>query len=300
MSSLPAVPQPSTPTYPFSPALDLFPINQWGDPNTIDDPTTPRQNWQDPAAAAAYAANPGAVMTYSYWSQSTGQQVSFQVPASQACRANIQGVYQAYVIAPTPATASFNAFPSIKPIPLDPSVLSSAQDAATLASTFQALLGETVTVVDMTPAGVTVNWSGETRRWNGLQFPGMLPNVGPLNCGKLLAQQYANGVGAPGKWTFNASNDIATWTTSVIPVGQPSPFPPTPMPQRNLLPGEMVISENILTIPYYLVGNTNNGYTPGTPSPATSEGSGFTNADRSLLTAIYNGLKAANLIPSGS
>ena len=290
----------ATPTYPFSPALNLFPTNSWGDPNTIDDPTSPRQSWQDPAAAAAYAANPTAVMTYNYWNQNTGQQVSFQVPAAQAMRANVPGVYQAYVIAPTPAMASYNAFPMIKPTPLDPGVLSSAQDAANLAATFQALIGGPVTIVDMTPSGVTITWNGETRRWNGLQFPGMLPNVGPLNCGKLLQQEYANGVGAPGKWSFSGSTDIAIWTTTVIPPGQPAPFPPTPMPQRNLLPGEQVISENVAGIPYFLVANTNNGYTPGVASAATSQGSGFTNADRALLTAIYNGLKAVNLISSGS
>lgn len=272
---------PSTPTYPFS-ALNLFPTAQQGDAGVIDDPTQPRQSWSDPAAAALPPTQP---MTYFYWNQQTGAKVSFTVPAGQAARANIAGVYGPYKPAPPiGVTETFPSQPQIPPVPItDGSIFSTFAQAQTLA----AALGGVVV-----PGGVptaTYNYGPtELRQIYAVR----LPNGKTVNVGQELMRvpADANGNSAPGKWSVDPSGDPA-WVAAV-----PTTAPITAVPQRELTATESVISQDIMGITYWLVGNTANGYSATPPA----DGGGFTSADRAMLTAVYNGLVADQLIKGAS
>ena len=277
--------KPTKPTYPFSPALNRFPTAQLGDPNPIDDPTMPRQSWSDPAAAIALASNPGAVMSYFYWDQSTGAQVNFTVPAAQAARANLAGKYDAFVpSAPVGVTAKYPAFPTMNAIALtDGSIFSLPVEAATIA---QELGG---TVVNGELATEHVDYGAvEQRRILSIQLPPLANGtvLPPVNVGRLLIQQNVNGVGAPGHWTV--VNCAPVWNPAVSPSTN---IPDTPVPQRALEPNESIISEDIAGIHYFYVANTDNGYAAGGAPSA-----GLSQAEHLMLAAIYNGLKEDGII----
>lgn len=265
--------QPSLPLYPFSPALNLFPVADASTPGAFDDPSQPRQNWADPAAASL---PPSQIMNYFYWDQNTGKQVFFTRTAAQAAVPNIDlGPYPAYAPpALVNVVASFPAFPLLKPINLtDPTIFSTPAQAAALATSLNA------TVIDITPNTEVITYpSGEDRREFGL----VLPNRTIVNAGKLLVIQYAQGVGAPGKWSLDASGN-PLWTPTVAPVVA---LPPIPTPQRALLPNETIQSVSVAGFSYFEISRTDLNSTPGTSSAPSAMDQDTNATVHQILTAL--------------
>lgn len=232
VSSVFAQSQPNQPTYPFSPALNSFPTDTTAG-GFIDDPTSPRQAWHDPSAATLPATQ---VMNYFYWDQNAGQKVAFTRTAKQAAVANLQGTYPPYTVAPTPATVTYVVNGAvIGPLAIDPKVLITPADAGALAAQLTATLGLTFNVVDITPAHGIMNYGSDNRRWLGLQNATMIV---PTDAEGLLFQENAFGTGAPGVWTADMGGN-PLWRPTLAPGITPSPVP---MPQRDLLANEKIVT----------------------------------------------------------
>lgn len=254
--------QPNLPLYPFSPNLNSFPVDDATTPGAFDDPTTPRQNWHDPAAQAALAqgVDPTTPLNYFYWDQNTGKQVFFTRSVLQASAPNIfLGPYPAYAPAPlVNVVASFPAFPLLKPINLtDPTNFATPDQASALAK----ILGGAV--VDATISTELVTYpDNEPRRILGIR----LANGSVVNVGKLLVLQNAQGVGAPGKWALD-TNGNPNWVPTVAPAIVP---PPIPTPQRALLSNEKITTVGFAGVSFFEIARTDlDSTTPPASAPSS-------------------------------
>lgn len=267
--------QPNLPLYPFSPNLNSFPVDTASTPGAFDNPALPRQNWHDEGAAALVASGQGSQpISYFYWDQNTGKQVFFTRTARQASAPNLDlSPYPAYVPAPLNGViASFPGSPQLKPVTLtDPTIFSTAEQASAVAN----VLGGTV--VDITPNTEVLTFpAAETRREFGIVVNGAIYNVG-----KLMVQQYAQGVGAPGGWSLTATGP--TW----MPIAAPStPLVPVPTPQRALLPNEQVTSVSIVGIPYFEVQRTDLNAGPGVSSAPSAIDTDTNTTVHAILSAL--------------
>lgn len=266
----PSIPQPNQATYPFSPALNLFTTDTTIGP-FIDDPTSPRQAWHDPTAAALA---PTQLISYFYWNQNTGAKVSFTRTAAQASKPNLAGTYAPYVIAPSLVTVTYVVNgATIGPLTLDPKVLIDPVDAAALAAELSAAIGVPFSVVNLTLPNGTVNQNGDTRAWLGVKSPVMLQAT---NAQALRILEYARGVGAPGQWNVDAGGN-PVWHAA-LPPG--IALDPIPTPQRDLLPNEQIVQASAGPgIYYFQVQRTD---------LAQATGSGSTSANASALDQDTN------------
>jgi len=260
--------QPNQLTYPFAPSLNLFPVDTAGTPGAFDDPTQPRQRWHDPAAAGV---PPMQELTYKVWDQNTGKEVSFLRTAEQASAPNIPGVYPAYVVTPTPATYTLDAFIGMGPYPLSPTDLILPADANRLA----AELGGTV--ADATPVGTTVTYGTEKRQWLQINVPGVLLAI---RAELLMVNRSQWGMWAP--VTIGKDlNGMPSFTQT-----KESGLPDVQVPQRDLLSNEEVVSVDVVGINYFQIQRTD--MTPPTPVGVD----GFTPADRTIIGNVDSKLNA--------
>lgn len=267
--------QPNLPLYPFSPNLNSFPVDTASTPGAFDNPTLPRQSWHDQGAAALVASGQGSQsVSYFYWDQNTGKQVFFTRTALQASAPNLDmSPYPAYTPDPLNGViASFPSTPQLKPITLtDPTIFSNPAQASAMAV---ALGG---TVVDITPNTEVLTFpSTETRREFGVVVGGAVYNVG-----KLLVQQFAQGVGAPGAWSLTATGP--TWTPLVAPS---IPLAAVPTPQRALLPNEQITSVSIVGIPYFEIQRTDLSASGGVSSAPSALETDTNTTVHAILSAL--------------
>jgi hypothetical protein len=147
--------------------------------------------------------------------------------------------YPPYTPAPTPATVGGQ--------PLSPVLLSTQEQANAMLQALLALSGFPQTAI--TDAWGTVNDAagGSSLAMNGDPesrgfYEIMLPGGISYNVGQLLAQEYAQGVGAPGNWSYSATVGPA-WTSTIPGPTLPSApvIPPAaPPPPNTVMAGGII------------------------------------------------------------
>lgn len=117
---------------------------------------------------------------------------------------NIPGAFTYGTRIVDPTTATFSPGPGLN-LPVNPSIISSLDEANTLIPLFEAVpafAGKVIAVAEMvTDTLPNISWNGETRRVYGITVEGVM---GPDNCAQILASASQWGVGAPVKVTFAA------------------------------------------------------------------------------------------------
>jgi hypothetical protein len=194
------------------------------------DPTQAPKDWVDPSKAAL---PPGDPANYMVFDPGSGTEVPLKISNAVAATANVPAIYPPYTPSPatTPATLTCGGNPSLV-LPVPAQSLSTLGQANALAAEIGPALGLQLQVTVWNQPGWTFNANGETRQ-QFMVFAGAVSG----NVGNLLAAKYANGVGAPGSWSLNASNQIV-WNAVPVPQPGPSTPPEMPFPVRALLPGE--------------------------------------------------------------
>jgi hypothetical protein len=254
LTSLPIVqPQPNQEFYGLD-VLNLFEV--WtraqfeaaGGPLIPFDPARPEQDWWDDTYAAiapAQSVNYNAVVLGAGGASAIG---SFTQTAGQMATPNFKGLpnYPRWVPASTHAVYN-HAAPSTTS-PVDPRDLSTAAQAQTLL----AELGGT-SIVDIGANSVTLPNIGQ------IVFPvtyapddprrlfGVVLSSGKLfNVGQALAEKFAAGIGAPGSWVADATQVSGlSWRPSALPDGSASTASALPVPCRQLLANERLMTSLI-------------------------------------------------------
>ncbi len=242
------------------------------------DPTKKPKDWFDTSVDAQNDPNGVSVYKHSTGVDTTGTPIAFKtfgITNLEASLVNLPGQYNypQYHIAPTDATYG-NA-------PINPLELCSKEDAAWIASLLN--------VAPNSPQGFIyqeqakpltgpflINYpSDETRRMyiitNGT-------DKYQMNAGEMLNSMYLTGVGYPGHWNFDATG-TAIWVVGNVSA-QTNNLPNWDMPLRDLLPNEKLF----VASPFsgVVVQRTDMKQ----PTDVTNSGGGFTDADRTMLTAI--------------
>ncbi len=199
---------------------------------------------EPPAPLAAYPAKYWAdtskatqgegTIYYQYIDPADGVQRLLALDKSIARRVNIPGkvAYPAYTPVPTPATVIFNG------------TLQRGADPADFSTRKEAEAMKTETgasaILDGTPKDglLTVALNGETRVMWRLIYP---DGREPMNVGQLLVEKNRYGIGAPVKVITEGVTSPPDWalteTNESVAKG-----PATPVPQRGLLPNEIVLT----------------------------------------------------------
>jgi hypothetical protein len=160
---------------PFNPAL---PIKQWLDESPNGQP-------------------------YSAFDTTAGALISMPLPASVASEANLPGTYNYPAFDDTPTDATLN-WPYGVYAPIVSSTVCLLSDAQAIAAAIAPCFpGQTVTVVDGSQTGVfyTVYHNDPRRQW-AIAVDGKSPYSYVLYAKTLMLQSYAQGVGAPGTWSY--------------------------------------------------------------------------------------------------
>lgn len=273
-----AAAQPNQQFYPLS-ALDMFPsydraayLAAKGAQAPTYDSTKPTKLWSDPAQNAADNVTQ---VSYGYYNGAARTMVTMS--ASEAATPNIPGVrtYPAYSVAPTDAAEVSTTVPGQTPAPINPATLSLQADALSLAIEL-GLPGSVLSDGSVNNQAVeTVYPADEPRRQWVILFKG-----GQCYAGTLLAEKYAQGIGAPGSW--NLAGPAPVWISS-----QPASDPPLNSgtlapPQRALLPNEEIIATALNT---YGVERTDL-----MPAPAAAAGGSALSADQAAALALIPGI----------
>jgi hypothetical protein len=253
-------------------------------------PAYPIKDWFDPGAVA------GVDSTYQVMNGSDmlPALITLTIPGAEALTVNLPGTptFSAYVVAPTLATKQTNfARMVFAANPVDPGTLATLAQANTLAAVAGA------TVVD--PTGplnqfLIFSWNGETRRPYVLMPPGATgdPTVSGQNVGQILASVNAAGVAAPGHWDpAQLALHILAWVPETAQSGlDVTARVPEPM---LLNAGETLVAYQvgILFTPVILAAGET---LPGAAAAGAQAGDGFGAPDRTMLTAVYDAIKAAS------
>lgn len=211
--------------WPGSPTSPLFPNNPEGRAAALAagfavgpyDPSKPSKCYQ------AIPAWPDG-LSCGYYDQN-GVRQSIALSGAEA-PLNIWGPaeYPKYVPAPTPATRSG--------VPMPPAILSSQMDADGLLAAWKAAFPAlTIAASEVVFSDDLMN--GETRKSFALNVngPGILNLSGEqFYVGEQIALSMANGVGAPGHWTWDNTTQTAVWISDIPPLPN-TPTPEGPIPQ---------------------------------------------------------------------
>ncbi len=239
---------PTTPTYPLPISGIMLAGIQLVTSSQTFDPTQAAKRWVDLSKAGL---PPNGMANYLVFDSENATEVPLTITNAVAATANIPAYYPpAPAIAPTPATETLAGNTSIT-IPVNPQTHSTQAQALALAAEVGAALGLTLTVTvpptsfapnanGQPTVGYIFNPNGETRQQWAIVAGSISANVG-----QLLAQQNANGIGAPGSWAFNSSSQIV-WNATPVPQPTASTPPDMPFPVRALLPNENFFSPDPL------------------------------------------------------
>lgn len=191
------------------------------------DPSLPTKTWFDSSA------DPSQSYTYLTFIAQNGLaapvKTMLTITGAQASKINLYGLhsYPAYAIAPTAAAVVDPT--GITNSPVQAADLSTRDQAVALATAL-GLDPSTVTEITMAPLYKIAYPSTEPRRIYVVTFKGIA-----LTVGRLIQEQNANGVGAPGGW--NLDGPEPNWI-SAIPSTLPPANPVQPVPMRDLMPNE--------------------------------------------------------------
>lgn len=218
----------------------------------------------------------GAEYTFKYFDATTKTIKTMSLPAVIASEVNLVGLYEypKYVQNPSPSTVVQGGV-VVGSVPLN--YLSTEADANALAGELGVALKATVTtnLGDYLGAGglVSVVWNGETRRVWEIQF-NTLPYKIPA--AHLLELKYAKGIGYPGRWELDPSDNSPTWQSASVSSGASSAKGMVPVPIRDLLANETIVP-NLFSA---LVMKTQ------PTAPPTGGGTGFSPEVLELITKI--------------
>lgn len=263
--------QPDSPTYGLE-VLNRFDIltretflARTGKKAPLFDPAKPVKQWFDTTAVGKLPSEP-----VEYKKLVNGAYVGYSMSAAAALSVNIPGkdAYAEYVNEPT-ATVIANSNGGSAPV--NPVILSTFEQA-------QRLVAITGGQVSEAQLGGPFQYSyPETEKRRVYQIT--LPSGTPINVGLMVAAENANGVGAPGKWTKVTDGWSFVFTPQYeVPLGAKY----TSMPVRDLLPNEIFEVVYSGTIPSTVIRRTD-------IADPTDKGI-FTNADRAMLTKLYQKL----------
>ena len=219
----------TTPTYPIPiGGMTLAGITMVAESDTFD-PAQGVKRWIDASKASLPGDQPA---NYMVFDAASGTEVPLRISNAVAARANVPKIYPSYRVQPTKAQLAITR-PGYLPLLLAvPEYSLSTEDQANaLALEIGPALGLQLQVT--LPVGTgTFTPNGDARQ----QFM-LTSGAISANAGYLLQAKNANGIGAPGNWALNASNQIV-W--NAVPVPQVGPNTPAdiPAPVRALLPGE--------------------------------------------------------------
>lgn len=188
------------------------------------DPTRVTKTWFDSTVDTSNPANTATYNIVSVNSSGVWELTPLTMAATEAASVNLTGsvTYPAYAVAPTDASSGGAV--------INPQYLSLQSQAQALMTQ----LGGTALTEETGNAAFPIIYpSDEPRRIWDFYVNGIL-----CNAGQLLAQQNANGVGAPGAWQITVNGPV--WTPTVEPTGLNDTRPARPMPVRNLLPNEQL------------------------------------------------------------
>jgi hypothetical protein len=298
LTSLPIVqPQPNQEFYGLD-VLNLFTTytraqyEAAGGPLIPFDPARPEQDWWDDTYAAI---TPRQSVSYSAVIAGAGGTAaigSFTQTAAQMATPNFKGLPNYPKWVPGATRAVYNHAAPSTTSPVDPRDLSTAAQA-------QALLAELggTSIVDIGANSVTLPNIGQ------IVFPVTYPPDDPrrlfavvLSSGKLfdvgqaLFEKYAAGMGAPGSWVADTTQISGlSWQAGVVPDGSASTAAPLPVPCRQLLANEKLMTSLVGGLGFQTTEVQRTDLIPA--APPESGGSG---ADPVLLdiqvkvTALYN------------
>ena len=273
-TSTPVVPvQPNAAAYGIA-ALNLFQVfnrtsylAQFGVQAPAYNPALPLKGWFDTMAVSGNA-------TYNCISGSNPPLFgSFTIPASEASAINLPGDYNYPVYAPTPTTVATQTFAGTTQ-GIGTANLCQYADAVTLA---QVIGGPNALAPTEPTYPGTMNWGSETRRMWCVMVAGQSLMAAPL-----LAQMWANGIGAPGSWDLSTPS-APKWTPTPDPDWSTLPVCPTPV--RALLPNEQ-LQAGPLGIGVEVVRT--DMQPSGGGAGATGSGGGLTAQQAAQLQAVFN------------
>lgn len=164
----------------------------------------------------------------------------------EASLPNLPGIYSYAKFAWAPTTAKLSN-PDGSLTVLSPSGLMSREEALAIAGKIKTDTGLTYNVV-LSPQysswpWVAV-WGTETRRWwtlvkDGVVGTGSGKPGDTFDAGYLMSRMYADGVGAPGRFTYDADTGVLSWTSLVPMPASWDSRPEVGMPIRALKANEV-------------------------------------------------------------
>ena len=200
----------TTPAYPIPiSAITLAGIIMVNESDTFD-PAQGVKRWIDASKASLPGDQPANYMTFDPVS---GTQVPLRITNSVAARANVPIIYPPYRVAVTKAQLVIQRAghtPLVLGVP--EYSLSTEDQANALAQEIGPALGLQLQVTLPVGTGAFTP-NGETRQQFMLTSGAIVANVGYL-----LEAKNVNGIGSPGNWSLNASNQIV-WNAVLVPQG---------------------------------------------------------------------------------
>lgn len=148
----------------------------------------------------------------------------------QASQINLPGLvsYPKYVVEPSPAQVVCS-FGEEVVNPYNANQICSYEDAVTLAKAL-GMSKNAVAESEWAMSLCAVRWNGETRRPWVVTWTNKGGQVVKLQASFLIAEMYRNGVGAPGKWSFDGAEP--NWISDQVESGEQDPRPEVPIPCR--------------------------------------------------------------------
>lgn len=239
------------------------------------------QRWADTSIRVPEDEDPATFMVeYSYFDRVSRTYKTFKLSAADAMTPNLPGVfvYPKYVAEPTSAIL-------VSPegsTPLSTRIICSKEDATLLASELNGFIIESLAG---TGGPFVIDWKDETRRRWLIVFPNIT-----VNAAALLANRHAQGVDAPGEWTWVTVGPYKEprWLSYQQLTGDHDPRPEIPIPCRLLFDEEAI---------WVGFGGTTMIYrkdmeSPYNPAPQAGGGGGLTAGQADQLSKIRKDVAA--------
>lgn len=248
LNSVPTMPpQPTEEVYGPS-SLQLFPRHNretfqklFGQQAPKWDKSRPIKRWFDTSLPK------DGVVIYNVFNENKKVFEDLELTAAEAAAINLPGTvsYPKQVVAPTSAriVSPSGAFP------LNPALLTEEKDAVDIAVRIMGSDGRVAESDAFAAGNFAIEWGSETRRaW--VIFSASNPSMRYSAAG-LFRQEYANGIGSPGRWVFPFAALVPpTWAPDAPgDAGEQDPRPEVPIPCRKLNANE-AIKPNFLGAPY--------------------------------------------------
>ncbi|MEN6535359.1 MAG: hypothetical protein ABFD89_16970 [Bryobacteraceae bacterium] len=247
------------------------------------DPARRIKRWFFTNTVSGSTDQSGVMVEFKVFDDKTGKFETIAMTAKEAATPNLPGtvVYEKYVN-PTATVAQLQVINALGQVMLagqtgmnlvEPMLLQSVVDEAA-AQLSIALVVEESTV----PSPFKLVYGSETRRKMNVVLPSGQKIDGP----SFVANRFAKGIFAPGKWSLNSDNQ-PVFTPDVPVDGEQDVRPEVSIPVRSLLPNEKVESRlDFAAGLIYYIARTD----VSDPTPTPSTGGGLTAEQAAALTRI--------------